>query len=129
MSTQMNILPNTITALLSHRVVDVTLSVELGQLNILVGEKIHMISSGQNITIPKGTLFAYANLTPTPVVMTERIENPTFAKDIVVHADVNGVIYDVNAAPSMQISHSLYLGLVDMLIPAVQYNSPEKLSA
>lgn len=126
MSTQMNIHPNTITALLSHRVVDLSISVELGQLNLLIGEKLHILSNGQNITIPKNTAYAYANLSPTQAVMTERIENPTFAKDIVVHADVNGVIYDTDATPTMQVSHSLYLGLVDMLVKTpVQ----EKLSA
>lgn len=122
--TQMNIYSNTITALLSHRVVDMTLSVELGQLNVLIGERLYTLSSGQNITIPKNTLFAYANLSATQAVVTERIEHPTFAKDITVHADVNGVIYDTLAAPSMQISHSLYLCLVDMMVAM-----PQKMSA
>lgn len=122
--TQMTIYSNTITALLSHRVVDITLSVELGQLNVLIGERLYTLSSGQNITIPRNTLFAYANLAPTQAIVTERIENPTFAKDIIVHADVNGVIYDTLAAPKMQISHSLYLCLVDMLVVL-----PQKMTA
>ncbi len=126
MSTQMNIHQNTVTALLSHRVVDITIAVELGQLNLLVGERLYTLSSGHNITIPKNTLYAYANLSAAQAVVTERIENPTFAKDIVVHADVDGVIYDINAAPTMQVSHSLYLGLVDMLIKLPVH---EKLSA
>lgn len=116
MSTQMNIHPNTITALLSHRVVDMTISVELGQLNLLVGERLYTLSNGHNITIPKNTAYAYANPSAAQTIVTERIENPTFAKDIVVHADVNGVIYDMNASPTLQISHSLYLSLVDMLV-------------
>ena len=124
MSTQMNIYSNTVTALLSHRVVDMTLSVEIGQLNILIGERLYTLSAGQNLTVPKNTLYAYANLSPVQAVVTERIENPTFAKDITVHADVNGVIYDTLAGPSMQVSHSLYLGLVDMLIAM-----PQKMSA
>ena len=124
MSTQMNIYSNTITALLSRRVVDITIAVELGQLNVLIGERLYTLSSGQNITIPKNTLYAYANLTPAQAVVTERIENPTFAKDMIVHADVNGVIYDVNAAPTMQVSHSLYLCLVDMMVVM-----PQKMSA
>lgn len=124
MSNQITIYPNTVTALLSHRVVDITLSVELGQLNIIIGEHLHTIDNGNNVTIPKGTLFAYANLAPTQAIVTERIENPTFAKDVIVHADVNGVIYDTNPAPATQSSHSLYLCLVDMLI-----KTPEKMSA
>ncbi|OFW93633.1 MAG: hypothetical protein A3J37_00185 [Alphaproteobacteria bacterium RIFCSPHIGHO2_12_FULL_45_9] len=126
MSTQINIHPNTVTALLSHRVVDVTISVELGQLNLLMGERLYTLSNGHNITIPKNTPYAYATPSATQTIVTERIENPTFAKDIVVHADVDGVIYDINAAPTLQVSHSLYLCLVDMLVvPDVQ----EKLSA
>jgi hypothetical protein len=126
MSTQVNIHPNTVTALLSHRVVDITISVELGQLNLLVGERLYTLTNGHNITIPKNTSYAYANLSPVQTIVTERVENPTFAKDIVVHADVNGVIYDINAAPTLQVSHSLYLGLVDML---VKMPVQEKLSA
>lgn len=126
MSAQINIHPNTITALLSHRVVDITISVELGQLNLLVGERLYTLSNGHNITIPKNTAYAYANPSATQTIVTERIENPTFAKDIVVHADVNGVIYDLNAAPTLQVSHSLYLGLIDML---VKVPAQEKLSA
>jgi len=126
MSTQINIHPNTVTALLSHRVVDITISVELGQLNLLMGERLYTLSNGHNITIPKNTPYAYANPSAAQTIVTERIENPTFAKDIVVHADVDGVIYDINAAPTLQVSHSLYLCLVDMLVvPDVQ----EKLSA
>lgn len=126
MSTQINIHPNTITALLSHRVVDITIAVELGQLNLLVGERLYTLSNGHNITIPKNTPYAYANPSAGQTIITERIENPTFAKDIVVHADVNGVVYDTNATPSMQITHSLYLCLVDMLI---KMPAQEKLSA
>ncbi len=126
MSTQINVHPNTITTLLSHRVVDITISVELGQLNLLVGERLYTLSSGHNITIPKNTPFAYANPSSTQSIVTERIENPTFAKDIVVHADVNGVIYDINASPTLQVSHSLYLCLVDMLVKS---DAQEKLSA
>lgn len=126
MSTQINIHPNTITALLSHRVVDITIAVELGQLNLLVGERLYTLSNGHNITIPKNTPYAYANPSAAQTIVTERIENPTFAKDIVVHADVNGVVYDTNATPSMQITHSLYLCLVDMLI---KMPVQEKLSA
>ena len=124
MSNQMTVYPNTLTALLSHRVVDVTLSVEMGQLNILIGEHLHTVSAGTNVTIPKNTLFAYANLTPAQAIVTERVEQTTFAKDVIIHADVNGVIYDVNPAPATQSSHSLYLCLVDMLI-----KTPEKMSA
>lgn len=126
MSIQVNIHPNTVSALLSHRVVDITISVELGQLNLLVGERLYTLSSGHNITIPKNTPYAYANPSAGQTIMTERIENPTFAKDIVVHADVGGVIYDVNSAPTLQITHSLYLGLVDMMI---KMPVQEKLSA
>lgn len=116
MTTPVTIHPNTITALLSHHIVDLHLSVELGQLNVLIGENIHTLSSGQNITIPKNTFFAYANLSPRQAIVTERVDAPSFTKDIVVHADVDGVIYDVTATPTQQVSHSLYLCLVDMLI-------------
>lgn len=126
MSTQVNIHPNTITALMSHRVVDITISVELGTLNLLVGERLYSLSNGHNITIPKNTAYAYANPSSAQTIVTERIENPTFAKDMVIHADVDGVIYDISAAPTLQISHSLYLGLVDML---VKMPVQEKLSA
>lgn len=123
MSNQIIVYPNTVTALLSHRVADVTISVELGHLNIIVGEHLITLKAGANITVPKGTLFAYANLSPVQTVVTERIETPMIAKDLVVHADVNGVIYDVNPAPATQSSHSLYLCLVDMLIKAPAQNA------
>jgi mannose-6-phosphate isomerase-like protein (cupin superfamily) len=124
MSNQLTVYPNTVTALLSHRVMDKTISVELGWMNIIVGERLITLKSGSNISIPKGTVYAYANLSPTQAIITERAENTTFANDVVVHADVDGVIYDTNPAPAIQSSHSLYLCLVDMLL-----KTPEKMSA
>ncbi len=121
---QMSVYPNTVTTLMSHRVVDKTISVEMGHLNIIIGEHLHTLTSGMNVTIPKNTLFAYANLSPSPTVITERIEHPTFAKDLVVHAEVNGIVYDANPSPALQSSLSLYRSLVDMLIA-----TPEKMSA
>ena len=121
---QMSVYPNTVTTLMSHRAVDKTISVEMGHLNIIIGEHLHTLTSGMNVTIPKNTLFAYANLSPSPTVITERIEHPTFAKDLVVHAEVNGIVYDANPAPAMQSSLSLYRSLVDMLIA-----TPERMSA
>ena len=81
MSNQITVYPNTVTSLMSHRIIDKTLSVELGELNIIIGEHLHTVKSGGNVIIPKVTLYAYANLTPTQAVVTERIENSTFAKD------------------------------------------------
>jgi len=119
MSKQISVYPNTVTALLSHRMIDKIISVELGQLNIIIGERLYTLKNGANMTIPKNTVYAYANLSPTHAIITEDVENRVFAndvQDIVVHADVNGVVYDKNPAPALQSSHSLYLCLVDMLI-------------
>lgn len=116
MSNQLSVYPNTVTTLMSHRVVDKTISVELGHLNVIIGEHLHTLTSGMNVTIPKNTLFAYANLSPSQTIITERIEHPTFAKDLVVHAEVNGIVYDANPSPATQSSLSLYRSLVDMLI-------------
>lgn len=124
MSTQLSVYPNTVTTLMSHRVVDKTISVEMGHLNVIIGEHLHTLTSGMNVTIPKNTLFAYANLSPSQTIITERIEHPTFAKDMVVHAEVNGIVYDANPSPAMQSSLSLYRSLVDMLI-----KTPAKKSA
>lgn len=123
MSNQVTVYPNSATMLMSHRVIDKTFSIVSGELNVVIGERLHTLKAGHSITIPSGTLYAYANLTPSETVMNEEIANSTFANDSVVHADVTGMLYDKNPAPATQSTYSLYNCLVDMLLPHVSLRS------
>lgn len=123
MSNQVAIYPNSATMLMSHRVIDKTFSIISGELNVIMGERLHTLKAGHSITIPAGTLYAYANLTPSETLMSEDIANSTFANDSVIHADVNGMLYDINPAPATQSTFSLYTCLIEMLLPTVALRS------
>lgn len=112
----LNITPNTITPLKAHRLIEKTVTVEQGHLNVEVGEHIYILTAGQNITIPRGVPFAYANLSPSLTKISETVDAIAVNDDTKLYADETGATYIENAAPSTQISMSLYQGLADMRI-------------
>ncbi len=110
------IIPNTITPLKAHRLISKTVKVNDGHLNIVVGEHLVTLISGQEVEIPRGVPFAYANLSPNTTLITETTDLETIGDDTGIYADNKGNSYIENACPSTQISLSLYQSVADMLI-------------
>lgn len=118
MKKTIHIRPNSITPLKAHQMASRTVRVEHGHLNVEIGEHVYILTDGQEIHIPQGVPFAYANLSPN---LTELIEDDaTEDEKIALYADETGQTYIENPGPSTQISFSLYQSLADMRIATGQ---------
>ncbi len=117
------IIPNTVTPLKAHRLINKVVKIDDGHLNIIVGEHVVTLTSGQEVEIPKGTPFAYANLSPSTTLITEITDLETIGDDTGTYADSTGNSYIENACPSIQISLSLYQSVADMLIHKDLFNA------
>lgn len=103
--------------LLSSRL-DRTIFVQKGQLNIIMGERIVRLSVGESLTITRGTLHAVANLSLVPAVMDDTSLD---TNDTTVFAAANGEVYATHRSCVLQITLSLYAGLLDDLnMPAME---------
>lgn len=94
---------------------DRTISVQKGQINVVMGERIVMLSAGSNLTITRGTLHAIANLSLSPVVLDDTSPD---ASVTTIFAAANGEVYATHRSCVLQITLSLYAGLLaDLSLP------------
>ena len=97
---------------------DRTISVQKGQVNVILGERIVMLSAGSSLTITRGTLHAISNLSLSPVVMDEV---PQDVSVTTIFAAANGEVYATHRSCVLQITLSLYAGLLaDLSVPMVE---------
>lgn len=108
--------PNTAKQLELHRVTAITLHVLIGHLNVIVGETLYTLGYDDEITIPKNTAFAMANLSPSAVTFSQSQECATFTNDVTLLADTDGNCLVQNPSPSLQATLSLYRCLLDMRV-------------
>jgi gentisate 1,2-dioxygenase len=108
--------PNTAYQLQIHRVTTVTLHVLIGHLNVIIGENLYTLGYDDEITIPKNTPFAIANLSPSAVTFSQSQECVSLTNDVTLLADTDGTCLVQNPSPSLQATLSLYRGLLDMRV-------------
>lgn len=106
--------PRSISAL-QTALYDRLIKVESGRLNIVMGERAVIVSAGNEITINRGTMHAFANLSLSSAVMSDSLDPARVEKDTTVFAASPDQVYMTSRGPSAQITLSLYAGLLEDL--------------
>lgn len=103
--------PRSISSLQTARV-DRTISVEKGYLNLVVGENIVRLADGDSVMVPRGTLHAVSNPSQSSAAVTDTGVGPDEAT---IFAEADGRVYATHRGCALQITLSLYQGLLNDL--------------
>lgn len=112
--------PRSISAL-QTALFDRVIKVESGRLNIVMGERAMIVNAGSEITINRGTMHAFANLSLSSAVMSDSLDPARADKDTTIFAASPSEVYMTSRGPSAQITLSLYSGLLEDLGHAEEY--------
>jgi mannose-6-phosphate isomerase-like protein (cupin superfamily) len=105
--------PRQILSLQSHDRRKEKWTVTAGRLTALVGDRVHVLNSGQSVDIPLGAMHCMANATDTDVVVHERQEGRCSESDIHRYADAYGRGTAPITTPEQQKSLAVYQGLLE----------------